>query len=63
MIPQEELILIDDIIVKNKDLPKDDIIILIGEGYYKIYKAEIDNLISKYKGETYFDDHTMKIIR
>ena len=63
MIPQEEFILIDDIIIKHIDLPDEDIIALIGEGYYKIYKVEIDNMIAKYRKEPYFNKETMKLMK
>ena len=63
MIPQEELIIIDDLIVKNLNFPDEDIITLIGEGYYKIYKNDIDNLLAKYRNKPYFNKETMKLIR
>ncbi len=49
MIPQQELINIDDLIIKNINLSDEDIIKLIGENYYQFYKNEIDMLIYIYK--------------
>ena len=49
MIPQQELINIDDLIIKNINLSDEDIINLIGENYYQFYKNEIDMLIYIYK--------------
>lgn len=49
MIPQQELINIDDLIIKNINLSDEDIIKIIGESYYQFYKNEIDMLIYIYK--------------
>ena len=56
MIPQQELINIDDLIIKNINLSDEDIINLIGENYYQFYKNEIDMLIYIYK----YNDITVK---
>lgn len=56
MIPQQELINIDDLIIKNINLSDEDIIKLIGENYYQFYKNEIDMLIYIYK----YNDITVK---
>ncbi len=49
MIPQQELINIDDLIIKNINLSDEDIIKLIGENYYQFYKNEIDMMIYIYR--------------
>ncbi len=56
MIPQQELINIDDLIIKNINLSDEDIIKIIGENYYQFYKNEIDMLIYIYK----YNDITVK---
>lgn len=62
MIPQQDLIIIDDLIIENISLSDEEIINLVGKGYYNFYKSEIDNLIAMYRNEPYFDIETHKII-
>ena len=60
MIPQQELINIDDLIIKNINLSDEDIIKVIGESYYQFYKNEIDMLIYIYHYIYKYNDITVK---